>query len=691
MGSISSILSSADSLTSAPLTTSGSSSSSSTGSSGSTSSTGSSDYFAGASTYSSQLQEVIGRAVSIASLPIDLLQTQQTTLNNQNSELSTLDTDFTAIQTAIQSISSALGGSGMNSDVSDPSVASVTLGDGAVQGAYSVNVSNIGTYATSLTSGTWVDAAEPSSGSTSYNLVVGGNTYSFTPSDNSAATVASTINSQFGNLVQATAVNVGSASSPDYRVSLQSANLGRMDLEIQAQAGANLQTAGTAATGYATSQTTNTWDSSGSASTYTLVVDGTDYTITPTDNSAASVAAAINSVSGNPVQATVVNVGTAGSPDERIQLQATSAGVSTVDLQDSSGDSLQTQETPTAAGSAVSQTSGTWDPTPDPSGNPTQYTLTVGNTTQTFTATDNSATGVAAAINALSGNPVTATVVDVGTASEPDYRLQLTDNTGSGDSPQLTRSTPFDLQNQGPAGSLAEYEVDNSGVTVSSASPQVQIAAGTTLTLTGTGSTNVTVTQSASTLNTALSGFADAYNAAIAELAKQYGQGGGPLQGQGIVYSLSQALAQMSTYYSSDSGSIAMSDLGFTLNDDGTLTYSPLTMMATDLSNSAGVISFLGSATGGGFLETATNAMNNVLTSGTGLLTSDESSLQSQITALGNTITQKQAAVSQLQTNLTNQMAQSDAAIDAMQQQYSYMTSVFEAEQTADQMYANGS
>jgi flagellar hook-associated protein 2 len=689
MGTISNVVSAAHSLTSAPLTTSGTSiGSSSTGSSGSSSS-GSADYFAGVSTYSAQLQEVIGRAVSMASLPIELLQNQQTTLNDQAAELTTLDTDFTGVQTAIQNISDALGGSGMSSTVSTPAVASVTVGDGAAQGAYSINVSSIGSYATSLTNGTWVDTPDASGQTATYNLVVGGNTYSFSPSNNSAATVASTINSQYGNLVQATAVNVGSASSPDYRISLQSANLGPMDLEIQTPAGASLETSEAATTGNATSLTANTWDSSGSPSTYTLEVDGANYTVSPTDNSAASVAAAINAVSGNPLQATVVNLGTDAAPDERIQLQATSAGVSTVDLQDSSGDSLQQQETPTAAGSAVSQTSASWDPTPDPSGNPTQYTLTVGGTTQTFTATDNTAAGVAAAINSLSGDPVTAAVVDVGTSANPDYRIQLTDNTGSGDSPQLTASTPFSLQTQGPAGSLAQYEVANSGVPVSSDSRQVTIAAGTTLTLKGTGSTDVTVTQSISTLNTALSGFADAYNAAVAELAKQYGQSGGPLQGESIVYSLSQALAQMSTYYSSATGSIGMSDLGFTLNDDGTLTYSPLTMMSTDLGNSAGVISFLGSATGGGFLQAATNAINNIETPTTGLLKTDESSLQSQITALGNTITQKQAAVSQLQTNLTNQMAQSDAAIATMQQQYSYMTSVFQAQQTADQMYAN--
>jgi len=655
-----------------------------------TSSSSSTTLFTGTSSYSGDLQNVISRAVSIASLPIELLTSQQTTLSNQETELTTLGTDFTAVQTSVQAIQDALGGSGMNTTVSDPSVASVTVGDGAVQGAYSINVTSIGAYATSLSSQTW-NAASSSSGTPStYNLVVGGNSYSISPSDDSAATVASTINAQYGSLVQATAVNVGSTASPDYRLSLQSATLGPVDLDIQAPAQASLQSAQSATTGYAESQTTSTWDSSGSASTYTLAVDGTNYTISPTDNSAASVAAAINAISGNPVQATVVDVGTGDTPDERIQLQSTSSGVSTVDLQDSSGNSLQQQGTPVAAGAGVSQTSWSWDPTADPSGNPTTYTLTAAGATQTFSVTDNSAESVAAAINALSGSPVTANVVDMGTASSPDYRIQLVDNTGNATSPQLSRSTPFSLQTQGtPPGTLAAYEVANSGENITSDSRSVTLATGTTLSLTGTGETDVTVTQSASTLSTALSGFADAYNAAVGELAKQYGQQNGPLQGESIIYSLSQSLASMSTYYSSSAGSLGMADLGFTLNDDGTLTYSPLTLMGTDLGNSAGVVAFLGSTTGGGFLQAATNALATVDDPTTGLLTTTETATQAQITSLGDTIATKQAAVQQMQTTLTNQMAAADAAIAEMQQQFTYMSSMFAAQQTADMMYAN--
>src|ERR1039457_3073060 len=129
MGTISSVLSSANSLTSTPVNGSGTSNT-----------TRITDYFAGASTYSQQLQQVISREVSIASLPIELLSNQQTTLSGQATELTTLDGDFAAVQTAVQNISDALGGSGMTTNVSNPSVASVTVGDGATQGAYSIDV-----------------------------------------------------------------------------------------------------------------------------------------------------------------------------------------------------------------------------------------------------------------------------------------------------------------------------------------------------------------------------------------------------------------------------------------------------------------------------------------------------------------------------------------------------------------------
>ena len=465
-----------------PSTTTNSISNTGSSSSGSGSSTANpTGIFTGTSAYSQDFQNLISRAVAIASLPIQLLTGQQTTLTNQSNELSTIDTKFAALQTAIQGISDAMSGSSYQTSVSDPKSVSASVSDGVAEGIYSINVENVGSYATSLTTTSWDSTADPSGDPSTYSLMVGGQSYGFTPADNSAATVAATINSQYGNMVNATAVNVGSAASPDYRVSLQSTTLG---------------------------------------------------------------------------------------------------------IQNSSGASLQTPQQP---------------------------------------------------------------------------------------------------------GQEAQYEVNNSGVTVQSTTRTVTVATGLDLSLlaASTGPVDVTVTRSTAALGTALSTFADSYNAAVDELGKQRGQSAGPLQGQAIVNSLSQALGSLSTY--SSSGSIGnLSSLGLSLGADGHLTYNALTLLGTDFGNSSGVATFLGSATGGGFLKAATDTLNSLEDPTTGLIKTSETDLQSQISNLGTTITDKQNKVSDLQIQLQNQMAQADAAIATMEQQYSYLNSMFSAMQTADQMYANG-
>jgi flagellar capping protein FliD len=99
------------------------------------------------------------------------------------------------------------------------------------------------------------------------------------------------------------------------------------------------------------------------------------------------------------------------------------------------------------------------------------------------------------------------------------------------------------------------------------------------------------------------------------------------------------------------------------------------------------VTSFFGSATGGGFLKAATDALNNLENSSTGLLKNTESDLQKQISNVSKQIAAKQAQVDQLQANLTKQMSAADALIASMEQQYGYLASMFQAQQTAAQMY----
>ena len=98
--------------------------------------------------------------------------------------------------------------------------------------------------------------------------------------------------------------------------------------------------------------------------------------------------------------------------------------------------------------------------------------------------------------------------------------------------------------------------------------------------------------------------------------------------------------------------------------------------------------SFLGTSTTGGFLESATNAMTRIEDPTTGIIKTDESEMQDQITSLNSQITTRQDQVNTLQQNLTTQMDAADAAIATMEQQYTYLSGMFQAEQVANEQYS---
>lgn len=469
-----------------PITVSGSSSSSSSSSSGSSSTGSSSGVFTGASGYSQDLQNVISRAVAIAELPITALTNQESALQSQSSALSNIDKDLTTLQTAIQGVDQAMSGS-FEANVSNPDVVSASVAEGAVAGTYSIEVDSVGAYASSLSTSNWT----------------------------------------------------GTSNDP--------------------------------------------------GGTYSLVIGGTSYNIQSTDGSAASVAAAINAQYGDQVQAAVVNVGSAASPDQRISLQATSLGAQTLDIQNSSGTSLQTQ---------------------------------------------------------------------------------------------------------GPAGSLASYIVDGSGNQVTSNSRSLTIATGLTVNLQSSDPGNpvtITVSGTDSALSNALSSFTSAYNTVVTDLQAQRGQNAGPLQGQTVLTQITQAMDNLGTYFtSSGSGVSNLMGLGLSLGMNGQITFDSQTLDSAYSSNPAGVASFLGSATGGGWLASATNALTNLEDPIVGLVTNDETNLQNQITSISNQITTKQNQVTTMQANLTQQMAAADAMIATMEQQYSFLSQMMQAEQIDSQAIANG-
>jgi flagellar hook-associated protein 2 len=193
--------------------------------------------FNGTSTYAAQLQQEITQAVNVASLPLNELNVNVSALQSQSSELSTLQGDFGSILTSIQSLDQANNGGSLSASVSDNSVATATLDSASAisSGTYDLDVINAGSPTTTVSDPDLPIVADPSSTSispsASYTLTVGTSTYTITPSADNLDALAQAINSS-GAGANATLVNIGSPSAPDYLLSLQSSALGDVNIQL---------------------------------------------------------------------------------------------------------------------------------------------------------------------------------------------------------------------------------------------------------------------------------------------------------------------------------------------------------------------------------------------------------------------------------------------------------------------------
>jgi flagellar hook-associated protein 2 len=200
--------------------------------------------FNGQSQFAASLQQVITRAVGIASLPLETDQVALNTLDSQQSDLGDLDTDFTNIQSSVAAIQTALTSDSLTSSVSDPSIVSANIGAGAAAGSYSIEVDGLGAYSTALSNPGTTAVTDPTSqgisSSTSFTLNLNGTFTTITPASTSLDDLATAINTQAGSQVQATIVNVGANSAPDYRLSLTATTLSSQTLDLTDSTGTSV-------------------------------------------------------------------------------------------------------------------------------------------------------------------------------------------------------------------------------------------------------------------------------------------------------------------------------------------------------------------------------------------------------------------------------------------------------------------
>jgi flagellar hook-associated protein 2 len=156
------------------------------------------------------------------------------TFQGQQSELTTLQSTFSALQSAIQKISMDAQGS-MAASVSDGAVVSATASSSALPGTYSIEVDDMGSSTTTISNASLPAVSDPASGSisssSSYTLTIDGTATTIKPSGNSLEDLADAVNSA-GVGAQATIVNLGSNTSPNYRLSITSTSLGADTIQL---------------------------------------------------------------------------------------------------------------------------------------------------------------------------------------------------------------------------------------------------------------------------------------------------------------------------------------------------------------------------------------------------------------------------------------------------------------------------
>jgi len=305
------------------------------------------------------------------------------------------------------------------------------------------------------------------------------------------------------------------------------------------------------------------------------------------------------------------------------------------------------------------------------------YTLTVNGKTTTITPAGSSLVDLAQAINSASAG-VQASIVNAGSS----YRLIVRGTNLAGDSIQLSDGSQ-DLLDTLTTGAPATYDIGGLGVAtqpIQSSSRTVTLAPGVTINLlqqTASGQpATVTVSRDTAGVGTAISSFVDAYNAAVDGLKQQVGTSGGALSGQSTVSSLRNSMRQITQYTGSAGGLTLLSQMGVGLDNTGKLTFDASQF---DSASANDLDVFLGSATGGGFLKTANDALNGIEDSTTGSIKTALTTVNGAITQENDLITQETKKITDLQTTLIQQMAAADAAIAALESQKDYITNLFTA------------
>jgi len=338
-----------------------------------------------------------------------------------------------------------------------------------------------------------------------------------------------------------------------------------------------------------------------------------------------------------------------------------------------------------AATQAISKSSNTTvtDPNSQNIDSATSFSLSVtdpdsnGGAVQTKSINNPSGTlsGLVNAINTTAGLGVTASIVNVGNQSSPDYRLSLQSTSLGAVSVSMTGSSSTDLLTMTSPGHNSAYKV--AGISINGTSDTVELAPGLTATLLQASPGNPTavkVANSTGSAQSALQQMAGAYNAVVDQLNAQRGTNAGALSGDSLVTLAQQTLSKINQYTNNGNG---LSGLGLQLDNTGHLSFDSSSFALGLGGNFTNLSQFLGDATSG-FINYATSSVNTLEDSNTGILKQTEKNLNDQVTKLTSSIADQVRQVNAMQQRLYDQLAQSDALVYRITSQSDFLQQMFQ-------------
>ena len=315
--------------------------------------------------------------------------------------------------------------------------------------------------------------------------------------------------------------------------------------------------------------------------------------------------------------------------------------------------------------------------------------VTIQGTIFTVDSTDNTLATLSAAINSADIG-VTASVLTDSSGS----RLSLVSGT-SGAAGQLTVTASLADASSGNSsvtfqtgeiGQDANLTVD--GVSITSPSNTVTNAIpGVTFQLLSASSTNpvpvqVQITNDATDIGTVMSSFVTAYNAVVTDINTQEGNDSSgnpePLYGNPAIDQLQSSLSA-SLFTGAASGTISnITQLGLTVNDDGTLTLDADTFNSALNSDFSDVTGFL--QNNGSFGQSMAATLNNLGTQAPdGAIYLAQQQNSTQETALNLDITNENATLATQKTTLTTELNTANQILQSIPSQLNEINEIYSA------------